>query len=67
MVTKELTQIHDLGTYAHINPKTMTYEDRKKSLALLLFITEKINGDIKTRQVVDDSKHRSYDGYDKSD
>ena len=40
-VTKELTQIHDMETYEPVDPKTMTYEDRKKALASLLFITEK--------------------------
>ena len=55
-VTTELTQIHDMETYEPVEPKTMTYEDRKKALASLLFITEKRNGDIKAMKVADDSK-----------
>ena len=55
-VPKELTQIHDMETYEPVDPKTMTYEDRKKALASLLFITEKRNGDIKARNVADGSK-----------
>jgi hypothetical protein len=66
-VTKELTQIHDLGTYEPIDLKTMSYEDRKRALASLLFVTEKRNGDIKVRKVADGSKQRSYNGYNKSD
>ena len=67
-VTTELTQIHDMETYEPVEPKTMTYEDRKKALASLLFITEKRNGDIKARKVASDgSRQRSYDGYIKSD
>ena len=66
-VNKELRQIHVMETYEPVDPKTMTYEDRKKALASLLFITEKRNGDIKARKVADGSKQRSYDGYDKSD
>ena len=56
-----------METYKPVDPKMMTYEDRKKALASLLFITEKRNGDIKARKVADGSKQRSYDGYDKSD
>ena len=46
VVSKELTQIHDMETHEPVDPKTMTYEDRRKDLASLLFITEKRNGDI---------------------
>ena len=31
VVTKELTQIHDVETYEPIDLKTMAYEDRKKA------------------------------------
>lgn len=34
---------------------------------MLLFITEKINCDIKSRKVEDSSKQRKYNGYDKVD
>ena len=42
------------------------FEDRKKALASLMFITKKRNRDIKARKVADGSKKRMYDGYDKS-
>jgi hypothetical protein len=56
--TKELTQINNLETYEPIdlNPKTMSYKDRRKALDSLLFINEKINGDIKARKVADGGK-----------
>ena len=55
-VNKELHQIHDTEKYKPVDPKTMTYEDRKKALASLLFINEKRNGDIKAWKVADGSK-----------
>ena len=56
-----------METYEPIYKSDLSIEDRKKALALLLFITEKRNGDIKARKVADGSKQRTYDGYDKSD
>ena len=66
-VQKELNQIHQMDTYKPIYKSDLTFEDRKKALASLMFITEKRNGDIKARKVADGSKRRMYDGYDKSD
>ena len=63
---KELTHIHKMDTYEPLHKSNLTFEDRKKALALLMFITEKRNGDIKARKVDDGSKQRTYDGYDKS-
>ena len=45
-----------METYETIDPKTMTYKDRKKALASLLFITKRIKGDIRARQVAYGSK-----------
>jgi hypothetical protein len=56
-----------METYEPVDPKMLMYEDRKKALVSLLFITEKRNGDIKARKVTDGSKQRLYDEYDKSD
>ena len=45
----------------------MSWEEKKKALKSLLFITEKRNVYIKARQVADGSKQHTYDGYDKAD
>ena len=66
-VHKELTQIHKMDTYEPVHKSNLTFEDKKKSLALLMFITEKRNGDIKARKVADGSNQHTYDCYDKSD
>ena len=52
-----------MDTYVPLHKSDLTFEDRKKALASLLFITEKRNGDIKARKVADGSKQRTYDGY----
>ena len=66
-VHKELEQIHKMNTYEPMYKFDLSIEDRIKALALLLFITEKRDGDIKARKVVDGSKQRTCDGYDKLD
>ena len=40
-----------MDTYEPVHKSDLTFEDRKKALASLMFITEKRNGDIKARQV----------------
>ena len=67
VVQKELNQIHQMDTYEPVHKSNLTFEDRKKALASLMFITEKRNGDIKARKIADGSKQRTYDGYKKSD
>ena len=66
-VVKELTQIQELETYEPITASDMSWEEKKKALESLLFITEKRNRDIKARKVGDGSKQRMYDGYNKAD
>ena len=66
-VQKELSQIHAMDTYEPIMKSLLKIEDRRNSLASLMFITEERNGDIKARKVVDGSKQRMYDRYNKSD
>ena len=53
-----------MDTYEPVHKSDLMFEDRKKALASLMFITEKRNGDIKARKVADGSKQRTYDGYD---
>ena len=55
------------NTYEPVHKSDLTFKDRKKSLALFMFITKKRNGDIKARKVADGSNQRNYNGYDKSD
>ena len=56
-----------MDTYEPAHKYDLTFEDRKKALALHMFITENRNRDIKARKVADVSKQRTYAGYDKSD
>ena len=56
-----------MDTYEPGHKSDLTFKDSKKSLASLIFITEKRNGDIKARKVADGSKQRTYNGYGKSD
>ena len=41
---KELLQIHKMDTYEPVHKSDLTFEDRKKALASLMFITKKRNG-----------------------
>ena len=66
-VMKELRQIHSFKTYEPLKASNLTWEEKKEALNSLLFVTEKRNGDLKACQVVDGSKQRTYDGYDKKD
>ena len=61
-VMKELQKINDTNTYEPMYAYTMTHQERKYALYLLLFITEKRNGDIKARKVAVGSKQRTYNG-----
>ena len=56
-----------MDTYEQVHKSDLTFEDRKKALVSLMFITKKRNRDIKARKVADGSKQRTYDGYKKSD
>ena len=66
-VTRELNQINDFETYVPLKASELSWEEKKKVLESLIFVTEKINRDIKARNVADSSKQRTYDSYNKSD
>ena len=66
-VVKELTHINELGTYEPILDSDIAWEEKKKALESIMFITEKRKGDIKARKLSGGSKQRMYDGYDKAD
>ena len=55
-VVKELQQIYDMDTYVPTDASKLSYEDIEKSLAALMFITDKRNGNIKARQCAVGSK-----------
>ena len=65
-VMKELHKIHDMNTYKPMDASMLIYQERKHSIDLVTFITEKRNRDIKARKVAVGIKLRTYNGYDKS-
>ena len=64
---KELTQIHELETYEPIMDSDLSWEENKKALESLLFITEKRNGNKEAKKVADGSNQSTYNGYNKAD
>ena len=62
-VMKYLQKIHDMNNYEPMDASTLTYQDRKYALTSLLFITQKINRDIKERKVDVGRNQKTYDGY----
>ena len=65
--TKELQQIHDVGTYVPQDVKELIRAERLKALSALMFIVEKRNGDIKARKCAVGSNQRTFPGYVKSE
>ena len=59
-VTKELQQMHDMEAFTPMDASTLTYADRKNSIAALMLLAEKRNGDVKGRAVADGRKQRQY-------
>ena len=59
-VLKEMRQLHDRGTIKPKHATELTPEERKKSLAYLMFIKEKRCGTIKGRGCADGRKQRLY-------
>ena len=55
-VMRELSQINDFGTYVSLKASDLSWEEKEKAFESLIFVTEKRNGDIKTRKVADGSK-----------
>ena len=67
VVMRELNQINNFETYVPPKASNLSWEEKKKALKSLIFVTEKRNSDIKARKVADGSKQRTYYGYDKCD
>ena len=63
---EELQAIHDMGTYEPLDASKLTREEKRDALESLLFITEKKDGQIKSRKRPMGNKQRTLDGYDKS-
>ena len=66
-VMRKLNWINNSETYVSLKASNLPLEEKKKALESLIFVTEKRNGDIKARKVLESSKQRTYDGYNKSD
>ena len=50
--TKELKQIHDMGTYQPLDATKLTKKERMEALSSLLFITEKTMAELKAENVL---------------
>ena len=59
-VKKELSQLHNMHTFILQDPSEITREMRKKAIASLMFLKEKINEDVKVRTCANGSKQRTY-------
>ena len=55
-VTKELKEMNNMNIYKRKHAHELTYQERKNTLALLLFITVKRDGTIRARLVGDGSR-----------
>ena len=64
-VKKELSGIDNLDTFFPVAANSLTKEQKQAALESLAFITEKRNGDVKTRTCVNWSKQRSEEGYER--
>ena len=68
----ELSQIDDFETHRPLHKHELSKQDRRDALESMIKVTEKRADEeghrkIKSRMVTDDSKQRSYEGYEKSD
>ena len=64
--TKELKQIHEMGTYQPMDATKLTQKGKMEALYSLVFITEKRDGRFKSCRYVIGSKQRKFYGYDKA-
>ena len=52
-VSKELKQLHDMRTFSPVDAQTLSKEEQIKALSLLMFLTEKRDGNIKGQACAD--------------
>ena len=64
---KALNQINNFKTYVPLKAINLSWEEKKKAIESLIFVTEKRSGGIKAGKVADGGKQRTYYGYKKSD
>ncbi len=57
-VTKELTQMHDMGVFCPIKVEALTYNERKKALSLLMFLKVKRDSLVKLHMCMDGHKQK---------
>jgi hypothetical protein len=57
-VTKELTQMHDMNVFCPIEVESLTYDEKKKALLLLMFLKEKRDSSVKARMCADGRKQK---------
>ena len=57
---KESQQLHDMETFEPVDPKILTYEEKRKAIASLMFLTEKRDGSIKAWACADGQKQWDY-------
>ena len=64
---KELSQIHEMGTFVPLDAGELTPEKKAKALSSLMFIVGKRDGRIKARKCAVGSKQRTFEGYSEAD
>ena len=57
---KEIEQLQQRGEISAMDPSVMTEEQRKKSLAYLMYLKQKRNGDVKGRGCADSRGQREF-------
>jgi len=57
-VSKELTQMHDMQVFWLICKDDLTYDEKKKALASLMFLKEKRDKSVKAQMCADGQKQR---------
>ncbi len=67
VVTKELKKLHDMVTYVPMDASKITHQQREEAMQLLMFLTKKQDGRIKSRAWADGSVKRRCPGYKKED
>ena len=59
-VVKELHTIHDMDTFTPVDAANMTWEELKAAVSSLMFLKEKVNGNVKGRACAIVPKQREY-------
>ena len=59
-VKKELSQLHNMHTFILQDPSEITREMKQNSISSLMFLKERINGDVKSRACANISKQCTY-------